>query len=92
MRGLDWQYFFNLICHLREHSRSKENLSLPREGCQIAIKINFGYKKGGTMLFIINCISLVANKSTCNHGSILSIANVFKCVRTLRHPHLRRQF
>lgn len=62
------------------------------KGNQIAIKVNFGYEKGWTMLFVINCISLVANKSTCNHGSNLSIANVFKCVRALRHPHLRKLF
>lgn len=84
--------FFNLICHLREYSDSEESLSLPRKESQIAIKINFGYEEGRTMLFIINCISLVANNSICNHGSNLSIANVFKGVRALRHPHLRRCF
>lgn len=66
------------------------NSSLPRKWSQIAIKISFGYEEGRTMLFI-NCISLVANNSICNHGSSLSIANVFKCVRALRHLHLKRE-
>lgn len=70
---------------------SEESLSLPRKGSQIAIKINFGYEEGRTILSS-SIASLVANNSICDHGSHLSIANVFKCVRALRHPHLRRQF
>lgn len=69
---------------------SEESLSLPRKGSQIAIKINFGYEEEG--LYFSSIASLVANNSICDHGSHLSIANVFKCVRALRHPHLRRQF
>lgn len=82
----------NLPFNLRQHSRSEESLSLPRKGSQIAIQINFGYEAGRTVLFIINCTSLVATGSICDHGSSLGIANVSKCVRAVRHPHLRRQF
>ena len=86
----EWRsIIFTLICHLRQHSTSEESLSVPRKGSQIVI--NFGYEEGRTMLFI-NCISLVANNSICNHSSDWSIAKVSKRVRALRHPHLRRQF
>ena len=83
---------FTLIRHLRQHSTSEESLSVPRKGSQTVIKINFGYEEGRTVLFIINCISLVANNSICNHSSDWSIAKVSKRVRALRRPHLRRQF
>lgn len=83
--------FFNFICHFRDHSESEESLSLPRKRTQIAMNIDFGCEEGWAMLFIINCISLVASNSS-SHGSNLSIINVSKRVRALRHPHLRRQF
>lgn len=69
---------------------SEESLFLPRKGSQIATKINFGYGEGKD--YSSSIASLVATISICDHGSHLSIANVFKCVRALRHPHLRRQF
>lgn len=83
--------FINLFWHFREHFESEESLCLSSKRTQIAIKVDFGCEEGWTTLFIVNCISLVANNSS-SHGSNVSIVNVLKCATALRHPQLRRQF
>lgn len=84
--------FSTFICHLRVHLESEEICPYQGKRSQIAMKTNFGYEEGRAVLFIIRCISLVANDSIYDHGSNLSIANVAKCMRALRHLHLRRQW
>lgn len=61
------------------------------KGVKLQLRLTLVMRTEG-LYFSSSTASLVANNSICDHGSHLSIANVFKCLRALRHPHLRRQF
>lgn len=61
------------------------------KGVKLQLRLTLVMRKEG-LYFSSSIASLVANNSICDHGSHLRIENVFKCVRALRHPHLRKQF
>lgn len=78
--------FSTYSCLLAACLESEVHPCLPEKGAPIVIKTALVMRKDGPC-FLCR-ISLVAHNSTGNHGSSRSITNVFKCVITLRHPHL----